>query len=187
MITADRHFLLGTPLYPPYPADTEQAVFGMGCFWGAERKFWKIDGVYSTMVGYTGGHTQNSTYHEVCTGLTGHAEVVRIVFYPSIIPYETILRVFWQSHNPTQVMRQGNDIGTQYRSVIYVDGSDQMACSLASREEYQTMLTKSNFGKIATEIVKVSEFYYAEPYHQQYLAKNPHGYCGLGGTGVKYA
>ncbi len=185
--TADRHFVLGVPLHPPYPGATAQALFGLGCFWGAERGFWTLDGVYSTMVGYAGGATPNPTYREVCTGRTGHAEVVRVVFHPDAVAYKTLLKIFWQSHDPTQGMRQGNDAGTQYRSGIYACDDGQMAQALASRDAYQAALTTAGRGAITTEIIAAPEFYYAEDYHQQYLAKNPGGYCGLGGTGVRFA
>ncbi len=181
-----RHFVLDAPLHPPYPEGTAQALFAMGCFWGVERGFWTLDGVYSTMVGYAGGHTPHPSYREVCTGRTGHAEVVRVVFRPDVISYETLLKVFWQSHDPTQGMRQGNDVGTQYRSGIYAGDDEQMAQALASRDAYQAALTKAGYGEITTEIVKAPEFYYAEDDHQQYLAKNPGGYCGHGGTGVEF-
>ncbi len=183
---AVRHFVLGTALRPPYPDATAQALFGMGCFWGAERGFWMLDGVYSTMVGYAGGHTPDPTYREVCTGRAGHAEVVRVVFYPEVVAYGALLTLFWQSHDPTQGMRQGNDVGTQYRSGVYTCDDEQMAQALASRDAYQAALTRAGYGEITTEIVKAPEFYYAEAYHQQYLAKNPGGYCGLGGTGVEF-
>ncbi len=160
------------------------AMFGMGCFWGAERRFWPVDGVYTTAVGYAGGLTPNPTYEEVCSGLTGHNEVVRVVFDPTTISYEQLLKIFWESHDPTQGMRQGNDIGTQYRSGIYCYGAPQLAAALASRDTYQEALRAANHGQISTEIVDAPPFYYAEAYHQQYLAKNPGGYCGLGGTGV---
>jgi peptide-methionine (S)-S-oxide reductase len=159
-------------------------MFAMGCFWGAERKFWQLDGVYSTAVGYAAGHTPNATYREVCSGMTGHAEVVLVVFDPKKITYEELLRVFWENHDPTQGMRQGNDVGTQYRSGIYYYGDDQRAAAERSRDAYQQRLTKSGYGPITTEILPAPEFYYAEDYHQQYLAKNPDGYCGIGGTGV---
>jgi peptide-methionine (S)-S-oxide reductase len=178
------HFVSGARLSPPFPPGTELALFGMGCFWGAERKFWKAKGVYSTAVGYAGGYTPNPTYREVCTGATGHNEVVRVVFDPAVIPYEALLRIFWESHDPTQGMRQGNDVGTQYRSGIYVYGEAQRRAAEASREAYQRSLREAGYGPITTEIVDAPELYYAEEYHQQYLAKNPDGYCGLGGTGV---
>jgi len=163
----------------------ETGMFGMGCFWGAERKFWEIKGVYSTAVGYAGGFTPNPTYEEVCGGLTGHAEVVRVVFDPAVVSYEDLLRVFWENHDPTQGMRQGNDVGTQYRSAIYGYGDAQRKAALASRDAYQVVLRKAGFGAITTEIDEAPEFYYAEDYHQQYLAKNPWGYSGIGGTGVR--
>lgn len=177
------HYVNGNPLKPPYPDGLEMAMFGMGCFWGAERIFWKQDGVFTTAVGYSAGITPNPTYEEVCTGRTGHNEVVRVVFDPKVISYEALLKVFWESHNPTQGMRQGNDAGTQYRSGIYVY-SDQMKLAEASRDAYQQALNAAGYGKITTEIIDAGEFYYAESYHQQYLAKNPNGYCGLGGTKV---
>ncbi len=179
------HFVSGAPLEPPFPAGMELAMFGMGCFWGAERKFWETKGVYSTAVGYAGGSTPNPTYEEVCSGSTGHAEVVRVVFDPAVVSYEDLLRVFWEDHDPTQGMRQGNDVGTQYRSALYCYGDAQRKAALASRDTYQGVLRKAGFGAITTEIGDAPEFYYAEDYHQQYLAKNPWGYCGLGGTGVR--
>jgi peptide-methionine (S)-S-oxide reductase len=169
---------------PPFPAGTELAMFGMGCFWGAEKVFWKTQGVYSTAVGYAGGFTPNPTYEEVCSGRTGHAEVLRVAFDPAAIPYDSLLRLFWENHDPTQGMRQGNDVGTQYRSGIYWYGDAQRAAAEASREAYQRVLAKAGYGPITTEIRQAPEFYYAEEYHQQYLAKNPWGYCGLGGTGI---
>jgi len=178
------HFVNGARLEPPFPAGTELALFGMGCFWGAERKFWSVKGVYTTAVGYAGGHTPNPTYREVCSGMTGHNEVVRVIFDPKIVSYETLLKVFWENHNPTQGMRQGNDVGTQYRSGIYYYGEAQRRTAEASREAFQAMLSKAGYGAITTEILPAPEFYYAEDYHQQYLEKNPGGYCGLGGTGV---
>jgi peptide-methionine (S)-S-oxide reductase len=178
------HFVNGNRLEPPFPAGLSMAVFAMGCFWGAERCFWTRKGVYSTAVGYAGGFTQNPTYEEVCSGQTGHAEVVRVVFDPAASSYDELLRVFWESHDPTQGMRQGNDVGTQYRSAIYCYGADQRAAAQASRDAYQRALTAARRGDITTEIAKAPAFYYAEAYHQQYLAKNPGGYCGLGGTGV---
>jgi peptide-methionine (S)-S-oxide reductase len=179
-----KHFVNGNPLTPPFPAGTEFAMFGMGCFWGAERKFWKEPGVFSTAVGYAAGVTPNPDYEEVCTGLTGHAEVVRVAFDPTRVSYETLLRIFWESHDPTEGMRQGNDVGTQYRSGIYVYTPEQQRLAEASRDAYQRVLAKAGYGRITTEILDAPEFYYAEEYHQQYLAKNPLGYCGLGGTGV---
>ncbi len=184
MAVPERHFVSGRSLKPPFPAGLEQAVFGLGCFWGAERTFWQARGVYVTAVGYAGGHTPNPTYEEVCSGRTGHAEVVRVVFDPKAISYEALLKLFWESHDPTQGMRQGNDVGTQYRSAIYIFGDAQRRAAEASREAYQRALAKAGHGPITTEIRAAGEFYYAEDYHQQYLAKNPDGYCGLGGTGV---
>ena len=180
-----QHFVNGAPLEPPFPSGMELAMFGMGCFWGAERTFWETKGVYSTAVGYAGGLTPNPSYEEVCSGRTGHAEVVRVVFDPAHVSYEDLLRVFWENHDPTQGMRQGNDVGTQYRSAIYCYGAAQRAAAEASRSVYQTVLGTAGFGDITTEIRDAPEFYYAEDYHQQYLAKNPRGYCGIGGTGVR--
>jgi len=179
-----RHAVNGHPLQPPFPEAMELALFGLGCFWGAERKFWPIKGVYTTAVGYAGGVTPNPTYEEVCTGLTGHNEVVRVVFDPKMISYERLLKVFWEAHDPTQGMRQGNDAGTQYRSGIYTVGAAQRAAAEASIKTYQAALQDAGHRPITTEIADAPEFYYAEAYHQQYLAKNPGGYCGLGGTGV---
>jgi peptide-methionine (S)-S-oxide reductase len=179
-----RHAVNGAPLEPPFPEGLERAVFGMGCFWGAERKFWEADGVYTTAVGYAGGHTPNPTYEEVCSGRTGHAEVVLVVFDPRRTSYDTMLKIFWESHDPTQGMQQGNDVGTQYRSAIYWYSESQRAAAERSREAYQRALSSRHLGEITTEIAEAPEFYYAEDYHQQYLAKNPGGYCGLGGTGV---
>ena len=184
MRVAARHLVLGTPLEPPFPAGIERAVFGMGCFWGAERRFWELPGVYTTAAGYAGGFTKNPTYREVCTGMTGHAEVVVVAFDPKKIPYPELLRIFWESHDPTQGMRQGNDAGTQYRSAIYASTPEQRRAAEESRDAYQAMLAKSGYGRITTEITVEPPFYYAEDYHQQYLAKNPGGYCGLEGTGV---
>ena len=178
------HFVLGTGLAPPFPTGIEQAMFGLGCFWGAERKFWQLPGVYSTAVGYAAGHTPNPTYEEVCSGLTGHNEVVRVVFDPRSTTYDALLKVFWESHDPTQGMRQGNDVGTQYRSGIYVTSAEQRRTAEASRAAYGKALAQANYGPITTEILDAPPFYYAEDYHQQYLAKNPAGYCGLGGTGI---
>ena len=178
------HFVNGRPLEPPFPEGLARATFAMGCFWGAERKFWQVDGVYSTAVGYTAGHTPNPTYREVCTGMTGHAEAVLVVFDPKVIRYEDLLQTFWENHDPTQGMRQGNDAGTQYRSGIYYDDDAQRRAAEASRDTYQPRLTAAGYGAITTEILPASQFYYAEEYHQQYLAKNPGGYCGEGGTGV---
>ena len=180
----ERHAVLGTPLRPPFPDGLSTAVFGLGCFWGAERKFWQIDGVYTTAVGYAGGFTPNPTYREVCGGQTGHAEVVLVVFDPEKVSYRDLLAEFWEAHDPTQGMRQGNDVGTQYRSTILCANEAQRAAAEASRDAYQRMLARAGYGEITTEIAKAGPFYYAEPYHQQYLAKNPNGYCGLGGTGV---
>jgi peptide-methionine (S)-S-oxide reductase len=179
-----KHDVLGSPLEPPFPAGIATAVFGMGCFWGAERKFWQAPGVFTTAVGYAGGHTPNPTYEEVCSGLTGHTEVVLVAFDPRVTSYQAMLRIFWENHDPTQGMRQGNDVGTQYRSAIYCQDEGQQRAAEASRDAYQDRLRESGFGPITTEIAAAPPFYYAEAYHQQYLAKNPRGYCGLGGTGV---
>lgn len=179
------HFVNGSATLPPFPDTSRLAMFGLGCFWGAERRFWSIEGVLTTMVGYAGGLTPNPTYREVCSGLTGHNEVVRVVYDPTKLHYERLLTMFWESHDPTQGMRQGHDVGTQYRSGIYFYSAEQKAAALASRETYQQVLTNAGFGSVTTEIVDVPPFYYAETYHQQYLAKNPGGYCGLGGTGVQ--
>jgi peptide-methionine (S)-S-oxide reductase len=184
MPVPEKHFVLGTRLEPPFPPGLEQAVFGLGCFWGAEKEFWKTKGVYSTAVGYVAGLTPNPTYREVCSGLTGHNEVALVVFDPAKVSYEDLLRVFWEHHDPTQGLRQGNDVGTQYRSGIYTFGPQQRASALASKEMYEAQLRAAGYGEITTEILDAPEFYYAEDYHQQYLAKNPDGYCGLGGTGV---
>jgi len=185
MIPADfTHFVNGRLLMSGYPENSRQAVFGMGCFWGAERLFWQLPGVYVTAVGYSGGTVVNPSYRQVCGGMTGHAEVVLVVFDPNDVSYDRLLTTFWENHDPTQGMRQGNDIGTQYRSVIHVFDVDQRARALATRTEYQAELTRAGYGKITTEIVDVQPFYFAEDYHQQYLAKNPDGYCGIGGTGV---
>ncbi len=178
------HFVNGAPLEPPFPEGTTMALFGLGCFWGAERRFWTMPGVVSTSAGYAGGFTPNPTYEEICSGLTGHAEVVRVVFDSTKVSYEDLLRVFWESHDPTQGMRQGNDVGTQYRSVIFAYSEEQRKKAEASRAEYQKALDAAGHGRITTEVREAPEFYYAEDYHQQYLAKNPNGYCGLGGTGV---
>jgi len=180
----ERHFVNGHSLKPPFGESIQTAVFGMGCFWGAERLFWNTPGVYSTAVGYAGGETKNPTYEEVCTGLTNHTEAVLVAFDPKIVAYEELLKVFWEGHDPTQGMRQGNDAGTQYRSAIYTYGEEQAKAALASRDMFQQSLQKAGFGKITTEIRAAPEFYYAEDYHQQYLGKNPSGYCGLGGTGI---
>ncbi len=180
----EEHFVSGNRIVPPFPEGLELASFGLGCFWGAEKAFWKLPGVYSTSVGYAQGYTKNPTYKEVCTGRTGHNEVVRVVFDPKKISYEQLLKVFFESHDPTQGMRQGNDVGTQYRSGIYVENEAQKQAALAARDAYAPLLKKQGFDAITTEIVDAGPFYYAEDYHQQYLAKNPDGYCGLGGTGV---
>ncbi|XGB41561.1 MAG: peptide-methionine (S)-S-oxide reductase MsrA [Nodosilinea sp. LVE1205-7] len=185
MAVPDQHYVNGHSLRPPFPPPLELALFGMGCFWGAERKFWQQSGVYSTSVGYAAGHTPNPTYQEVCSGLTGHNEVVRVVFDPNQVTYSQLLKIFWESHDPTQGMRQGNDVGTQYRSGIYVYSPAQQEAAAASCQVYQEALTLAGYGLITTEIVEAPEFYYAEAYHQQYLAKNPGGYCGLGGTNVR--
>jgi peptide-methionine (S)-S-oxide reductase len=184
MPVPERHEVLGTPLSPPFPEGLEQAVFGMGCFWGAERKFWQAPGVYTTAVGYAGGHTPNPSYQEVCSGMTGHAEVVLVVFDPAQTSYDEMLRIFWENHDPTQGMRQGNDVGTQYRSAIYTFSDAQREAAEASKSRFQDALGQSGYGPITTEIAEAGPFYYAEDYHQQYLAKVPNGYCGLGGTGV---
>ena len=180
----NRHFVTGNPIAPPFPPHLQQAVFGMGCFWGAERKFWQALGVYSTAVGYMGGYTPNPTYKEVCTGLTGHNEVVKVIYDPAQISYGALLKIFWESHNPTQGMRQGNDVGTQYRSGIYAYTEEQLDTALGSKQRFQAQLSHMGLGIITTEIMLASEFYYAEDYHQQYLAKDPQGYCGLGGLGL---
>ncbi len=179
-----RHIVTGAPLQPPFPAGIETAMFGLGCFWGAERMFWQLPGVYTTAVGYAAGHTPNPTYEEVCSGRTGHNEVVLVAFDPKRVSYADLLRTFWEGHNPTQGMRQGNDVGTQYRSGIYVYSADQRAAAEASRDAYDAALRKRGFDPVTSEILDAPTFYYAEDYHQQYLAKNPGGYCGLGGTGV---
>jgi peptide-methionine (S)-S-oxide reductase len=184
MPVPERHEVLGTPLTPPFPEGLEQAVVGMGCFWGAERVFWRAPGVYTTAVGYAGGYTPNPTYQEVCSGRTGHTEAVLVVFDPKVTSYEEILKLFWENHDPTQGMRQGNDIGTQYRSAVYFMNDAQREAAEASRDMFQRELTQAGHGEISTEIAPSGPFYYAEDYHQQYLAKNPNGYCGLGGTGV---
>jgi peptide-methionine (S)-S-oxide reductase len=184
MPVTERHHVLGTSITPPFPAGTEKAMFGMGCFWGAEKAFWKLPGVHTTAVGYAAGSTPNPNYREVCTGLTGHNEVVLVVFDPERISYESMLKVFWESHDPTQGMRQGADVGTQYRSGVYVFSAEQKRLAEASRDLYQKRLSAEGYGRITTEIVDAPELYYAEDYHQQYLSKNPGGYCGLGGTGV---
>ncbi|MDC3266909.1 peptide-methionine (S)-S-oxide reductase MsrA [Gammaproteobacteria bacterium] len=184
VVTSEQHFVLGSRIKTPFPENTEQAMLAMGCFWGAERLFWELDGVYSTAVGYSGGVSVNPTYEEVCSGLTGHAEVVLVVYQPEQISYKKLLKLFWESHNPTQGMRQGGDVGTQYRSAIYAFTDSQLGIANSSQHEYQTLLNTAGYGDITTEIVPAAELYYAEEYHQQYLAKNPNGYCGIGGTGV---
>ena len=184
MPVPETHHVLGSSLQGPWPQGIEVAVFGMGCFWGAERRFWQLPGVYSTAVGYAGGYTANATYKEVCSGMTGHAEVVLVVFDPAKISYEQLLKIFWESHDPTTGMRQGNDVGTQYRSAIYTTSAAQARAAEASRAAYQDRLAAAGYGRITTEIAEAPPFYYAEEYHQQYLARNPDGYCGLGGTGV---
>ena len=186
MPITNKHFVTGNPIAPPFPANLQQAMFGLGCFWGAERKFWQHPGVFSTAVGYSGGYTPNPTYNEVCTGLTGHNEVVKVIYDPALTTYSALLRLFWTSHNPTQGMRQGNDIGTQYRSGIYTVSQEQLDEALESKKVYQHLLTTAGFNQITTEIITAGVFYYAEEYHQQYLAKEPMGYCGLGGLGVSY-
>ena len=184
MEVPEKHFVNGHPLTPPFPEGMQQAVFGMGCFWGAERLFWKLPGVYSTAVGYAGGETKNPSYEEVCSGFTNHAEVVLVVFDPKIITYEALLKVFWEGHDPTQGMRQGNDAGTQYRSTVYTYGEDQVRLAAQSKSVFEKALKAKGFAPVTTEIRSAPTFYYAEDYHQQYLGKNPNGYCGLGGTGV---
>jgi len=184
MPVPDTHFVNQHRLTPPFPDGLERALFGMGCFWGAEKKFWSVPGVYSTAVGYAGGHTPNATYREVCTGMTGHNEVVLVVFDPKVVAYDDLLKVFWENHDPTQGMRQGNDTGTQYRSGIYYFDEAQQRAAERTRDAFQSRLKASGYGAITTEIAPAPDFYYAEDYHQQYLAKNPDGYCGLGGTGV---
>jgi peptide-methionine (S)-S-oxide reductase len=180
----DKHFINGHSLVPPFPDGMQTAVFGMGCFWGAERMFWEIEGVYSTAVGYAGGFTPNPTYQEVCSGKTGHTEAVLVVFDPAAVSFDELLKVFWEGHDPTQGMRQGNDVGTQYRSVVYATTDEQLAAAEQSQKVFQGMLDEAGHGTITTEIEPAPTFYYAEDYHQQYLGKNPNGYCGLGGTGV---
>jgi peptide-methionine (S)-S-oxide reductase len=187
LATAERHIVNGHPLKPPFPSGMQEAVFGLGCFWGAERKFWQLPGVYVTAVGYAGGYTPNPTYEEVCSGRTGHAEVVRVIFDPQKIAYAQLLKAFWEAHDPTQGMRQGNDVGTQYRSCIYTFGDEQQRLAEDSQRSYQQELKSAGYPAITTEIRPAPEFYYAEDYHQQYLARNPNGYCGLGGTGVSCA
>ena len=187
MPVPEAHYVNGHPLKPPFPAGLEQAMFGLGCFWGAERKFWQVPGVYVSAAGYAGGYTPNPTYEEVCSGRTGHTEVVLVVYDPAKVSYPQLLKVFWEAHDPTQGMRQGNDIGTQYRSCIYAYGSEQLQEAKGSLADYQAALRKAGYPAITTEVREAPEFYYAEDYHQQYLAKNPDGYCGLGGTGVSCA
>jgi peptide-methionine (S)-S-oxide reductase len=184
MPVVEPHVVLGTPIVPPFPEGTEQAIFGMGCFWGAERLFWKLPNVYTTAVGYAGGTTPNPTYEEACSGRTGHTEAVLVVFDPSLISYDELLKTFWEGHDPTQGMRQGNDVGTQYRSAAYWTTAAQRDAVLASRDLYQQELIGARHGQISTELAEAGTFYYAENYHQQYLARNPNGYCGIGGTGV---
>ena len=185
MPVSERHAVLGTSLQGPFLEGLQEAVFGMGCFWGAEKKFWRIPGVYTTAVGYAGGITRNPAYQEVCSGRTGHTEVVLVVFDPALVSYDALLRTFWENHDPTQGMRQGNDVGTQYRSAIYVSSREQRVAAESSRDQYASALHGHGFGAITTEIADAPPFFYAEDYHQQYLAKNPNGYCGLGGTGVR--
>ncbi|MGB5304682.1 MAG: peptide-methionine (S)-S-oxide reductase MsrA [Gammaproteobacteria bacterium] len=187
MAVPARHYVTGNRLVPPFPAGLEMALFGLGCFWGAERKFWELDGVFTTAAGYAGGSTPNPTYREVCSGMTGHNEVVLVVYAPERVAYDDLLRIFWEAHDPTQGMRQGNDVGTQYRSGIYCYSAAQKTAALATQAIFQQRLAAGGFGQITTEIIDAPEFYYAEDYHQQYLAKNPAGYCGLGGTGVTCA
>ena len=184
MVVAGTHFVNGTVMQPPFPQGMQQAVFGMGCFWGVERKFWQLEGVYTTAAGYAGGVTPNPTYQETCGGQTGHTEAVLVVFDPTVISYNQLLQVFWEGHDPTQGMRQGNDLGTQYRSAIYTFSDEQLAQATASCEAFAPLLKEAGYGEITTEIAPAGPFYYAEDYHQQYLAKNPAGYCGIGGTGV---
>ncbi len=184
MPVVEQHVVLGTPIVPPFPEGTERAIFGMGCFWGAERLFWKLPNIYTTAVGYAGGSTPNPTYEEACSGYTGHTEAVLVVFDPSLVSYDELLKVFWEGHDPTQGMRQGNDVGTQYRSAVYWTTDARRDAVLASRDMYQQELTRARHGQITTEIAEAGPFYYAENYHQQYLARNPNGYCGIGGTGV---
>ena len=184
MPVSNRHYVNGNPVKPPFPDNMQQAMFGLGCFWGAERKFWQTPGVFSTAVGYAAGFTPNPTYQEVCSGRTGHSEVVLVIYDPDIVSYDDLLKIFWEGHNPTQGMRQGNDVGTQYRSGIYTYNDEQLNLARQSAERYQRALDDASMGKISTEILSAPVFYYAEDYHQQYLAKNPGGYCGLGGTGV---
>lgn len=184
VLVSKEHYVNKNLIVPPYPEGLQMAMFGLGCFWGAERKFWEVNGVYSTAVGYAGGFTPNASYEEVCTGLTGHNEMVRVIFNPDVLSYEKLLKVFWEAHNPTQGMRQGNDTGTQYRSGIYTYSEEQKNIAEKTKQAFQVELSKQGLGTITTEIMDAPEFYYAEDYHQQYLAKNPNGYCGLGGTGA---
>jgi peptide-methionine (S)-S-oxide reductase len=186
MPITNRHLVTGNPIALPFPEPLQQALFALGCFWGAERKFWQYPNIFSTAVGYSGGYTPNPSYEEVCTGQTGHTEVVSIIYDPALTDYEQLLQVFWESHNPTQGMQQGNDVGTQYRSAIYTTSQEQLDIALASKQQYQQRLTEKGFKEITTEIKPAEVFYYAEDYHQQYLAKNPQGYCGLGGLGVSF-
>ncbi len=186
MPITNKHYVTGNPIAPPFPANLLQALFGLGCFWGAERKFWQCPGVFSTAVGYSGGYTPNPTYAEVCTGLTGHSEVVRVIYDPALTSYDKLLRLFWTSHNPTQGMRQGNDIGTQYRSGIYTYSQEQLDEALESKNYYQRLVNQAGFNQITTEVMPAGVFYYAEDYHQQYLAKEPNGYCGIGGLDVAF-
>ena len=187
MPVTNKHYVNGHPILRPFDSHLETAVFGLGCFWGAEKKFWEFDGVFTTAVGYAGGDTKNATYEDVCSGLSGHAEVVLVIFDPTKVSYSTLLSLFWESHNPTQGMRQGNDQGSQYRSVIYTYGDEQLNLAMESKITFEQNLKSAGYGGITTEIMPTAEFYYAEDYHQQYLAKNPGGYCGLGGTGVRCA
>ena len=184
---AEKHIVLGNPMVPPFPDGMEQLVVGMGCFWGAERFFWQLDGVYTTAVGYAGGYTPNPTYKETCSGKTGHTEAVLVVFDPTKVDLDTLFKIFWENHDPTTANRQGNDVGTQYRSAIYTSSPEQMAAALASKDQYQAQLAENGFGEISTEIAEAGEFYYAEDYHQQYLQKNPGGYCNHGFCQVSYA
>ena len=186
MLVSNYHFVNCNPICPPFPHNMRLALFGRGCFWGAERKFWRLDGIFSTAVGYTGGHVLHPTYDEVCAGHTGHNEAVHVVYDPALLSYDDLLRVFWEGHDPTQGMRQGNDVGTQYRSEIYVYNTKNQNLAMRSKARFQENLTNAGFDQITTKIVDAAQFYYAEDYHQQYLAKNPGGYCGLGGTGVSY-
>jgi len=186
MPVRNRHFVTGNPIAPPFPAHLQQALLGLGCFWGAERKFWQYPNIFSTAVGYAGGFTPNPSYEEVCTGMTGHNEVVKVIYDPNLTRYDDLLRLFWESHDPTQGMRQGNDLGTQYRSGIYAYTQEQLDAAFASKERYQAKLAQAGFGAITTEIMLAGVFYYAEDYHQQYLAKEPGGYCGIGGLGIPY-